>query len=58
MSGYGCEITTLEEVFLRIGHGEDEKESETIEKLKTKSAVSNNLSERDKILTDYSVSTD
>ena len=31
LSGYGCDITTLEEVFLKIGHGGEDNEGTTIE---------------------------
>ncbi|MGV2389757.1 MAG UNVERIFIED_CONTAM: hypothetical protein LVR29_20430 [Microcystis novacekii LVE1205-3] len=55
---YGCEITTLEEVFLKIGHGDEDDEEGNIEKIRLKMANSENLTEQDKILTDYSVSTD
>ena len=34
LSGYGCEITTLEEVFLKIGHGDEDNEGGTIEKIR------------------------
>lgn len=58
LSGYGCDITTLEQVFLKIGHGGEDDEGTTIEQIRMRTANANNLSEREKILTDYSVSSD
>jgi len=48
----------LEEVFLKIGHGGEDHEGTTIEQIRMRTANANSLSEREKILTDYSVSSD
>jgi ATP-binding cassette, subfamily A (ABC1), member 3 len=58
LSSYGLSITTLEEVFLRIGHGEDDQRGSTIEQIKAKTADLSKLSKRDKTLIDYSISDD
>ena len=57
LSSYGVGITTLEEVFLRIGHG-DGDHTNTVEKIKAQTADLNKLSARDKVLTEYSIATD
>ena len=48
----------MEQVFLKIGHGGEDDEGTTIEQIRMRTANANNLSEREKILTDYSVSSD
>lgn len=55
LSSYGVGITTLEEVFLRIGHGEGH--STTVEKIKAQTADLSTLTEREKELTEYSIAT-
>lgn len=49
-------ITTLEEVFLRIGHGEEH--ATTIEKIKQQTADITKMTPREKLLTQYSISND
>ena len=56
LSSYGVGITTLEEVFLRIGHGEDH--ATTIDKIKQSTADLSKLTPREKLLTEYSIATD
>ena len=56
LGSYGVRITTLEEVFLRIGHGEDH--ATTIEKIKEQTADLSKMSAREKMLTEYSIATD
>ena len=56
LSSYGIGITTLEEVFLRIGHGESH--TNTVDQIKAKTADFNNLSDREKLLTEYSIAND
>jgi hypothetical protein len=48
-------ITTLEEVFLSIGHGEDK--GTTVEKIKNQTADLSKLTPREKELTEYSIAT-
>lgn len=56
LSSYGVGITTLEEVFLRIGHGESH--ATTVDKIKAQTADLSKLTPREKELTDYSIATD
>ena len=56
MCSYGVGLTTLEEVFLRIGHGEDHET--TLEKIRSSTADLSKLTEREKLLTAYSISND
>ena len=49
INSYGVDITTLEEVFLRIGHGEDEN------KLLQLKAQANKFTDEEKKLNEYSV---
>ena len=46
-------ITTLEEVFLSIGHGEDK--GTTVEKIKSQTADLSKLTPREISLTEYSI---
>lgn len=58
IASYGVGITTLEEVFLKIGHGENENQDQTIEKIKLQTADLTKLTKRERELTEYSISTD
>ena len=55
INSYGVGITTLEEVFLSIGHGEEQ--GTTVEKIKNQTADLTKLSPRELTLTEYSIST-
>lgn len=50
---YGISVTTLEEVFLRVGHGDD-----TAEDLKIKEALKQKREDNDKIDDDFSIAED
>lgn len=56
IASYGVRITTLEEVFLSIGHGEDH--ATTIEKIKQQTADLTKMTPREKLLTEYSIAND
>lgn len=56
LSSYGVRITTLEEVFLRIGNGEHQ--ATTVDKIRAQTTDLSQLSERDRTLTEYSIATD
>jgi len=56
LSSYGVGITTLEEVFLSIGHGENR--ATTVEKIRASTADLSSLTPREKLLTEYSIATD
>ena len=56
LKSYGVSITTLEEVFLKIGHGEGE--NHTIEQIKQKTADLSKLTPRERELVDYSIAQD
>lgn len=56
INSYGVGITTLEEVFLSIGHGENK--GTTVEKIKAQTADLSKLTPRELILTEYSIATD
>lgn len=56
LGSYGVGITTLEEVFLSIGHGEEH--STTVDKIKSQTADLSKLTPREKLLTEYSIATD
>lgn len=56
LSSYGVGITTLEEVFLRIGHGEEN--ATTVEKIKQQTADLSRLSKRERELTEYTIAED
>ncbi len=47
---YGISVTTLEEVFLRVGHGDD-----TSEDLKIKEELKNKREEAEKVEDDFSI---
>ena len=49
LSSYGVGITTLEEVFLSIGHGSNH--ATTVDKIKAQTADLSKLTEREKELT-------
>ena len=53
MASYGVGITTLEEVFLSIGHGEDR--GTTVEKIRSQTADLSKLTPREITLTEYSI---
>jgi hypothetical protein len=53
LNSYGVTITTLEDVFLKIGHGEDA--GTTIDTIKSQTADLSKLSQRDQELTLYSI---
>lgn len=53
LASYGVGITTLEEVFLSIGHGEDR--GTTVEKIRSQTADVSKLTPREKLLTEYSI---
>jgi hypothetical protein len=48
-------ITTLEEVFLKIGHGEEDSKQSTIAKLSKNTANLSRLTKREIQLSEYSV---
>lgn len=56
LSSYGVGITTLEEVFLRIGHGEDH--ATTVDQIKAATADLSKMTSRERELTDYSIAQD
>ena len=56
LGSYGVGITTLEEVFLSIGHGESH--ATTVDKIKSQTADLSKLTPREKLLTEYSIATD
>ena len=56
LSSYGVGITTLEEVFLSIGHGEEH--ATTVDMIKAQTADLSKLTPREKELTEYSIATD
>jgi len=56
LASYGVGITTLEEVFLRIGHGEEH--ATTKEKIQAQTADLSSLSKREAELAEYSISED
>ena len=58
LGSYGVSSLTLEEVFLKIGHGGDDNENTTIEMIREKTADLNKLTEREKLLTEYSIAED
>jgi hypothetical protein len=53
IASYGVGITTLEEVFLSIGHGEDR--GTTVEKIRSQTADLSKLTPREVTLTEYSI---
>lgn len=53
LASYGVAITTLEEVFLSIGHGEDK--GTTVEKIRSQTADVSKLTPREVTLTEYSI---
>jgi hypothetical protein len=55
LNSYGVGITTLEEVFLSIGHGENK--GTTVEKIRHQTADRSKLSAREIELTEYSIAT-
>lgn len=55
LNSYGVGITTLEEVFLSIGHGEDR--GTTVEKIKSQTADLSKLTPREIELTEYTIAT-
>lgn len=55
LNSYGVGITTLEEVFLSIGHGEER--GTTVEKIRSQTADLSKLSARELELTQYSIAT-
>lgn len=56
LGSYGVGITTLEEVFLKIGHGNDS--GTTVEKIQSQTADLTKLTPRERALTEYSISKD
>lgn len=56
LDSYGVGITTLEEVFLKIGHGDDS--GTTVEKIQLQTADLSKLTIRERELTEYSISRD
>ncbi len=48
IQSYGVSITTLEEVFLKIGHGEADSKGTTIEQIKSKAADISKMTPREK----------
>ena len=50
---YGVTITTLEDVFLKIGHGDDQ--GTTIDKIRSQTADLSKLTLRERQLTEYSI---
>ena len=52
---YSFAMTTLEEVFLRIGQKDKNGKSLTIVSIKQKTADLNKLTKREKMLVDYSI---
>ena len=55
LGSYGVGITTLEEVFLRIGHGDDS--GTTVEKIQLQTADLSKLTAREGTLTECSIAT-
>lgn len=56
LGSYGVRITTLEEVFLSIGHGEEH--ATTIERIKEQTADLSKMTDREKMLTEYTIASD
>ena len=56
LTSYGVGITTLEEVFLRIGHGEEH--ATTVDRIRAQTADLSKMTAREKELTEYTIATD
>jgi hypothetical protein len=48
LKSYGVTITSLEDVFLKIGHGENDNKGSTIEQIRERTADLSKLNTREK----------